>query len=94
MAQNKQSYMTSKLRIDLSHKTERVRFSGTPPLNYVTVMHSLLSFGPKTFNFETDTLFYTNLNSNCQNLPNISYTHKGQFGESCLNKLRYKNSVT
>ena len=36
--------MTSKLRIDLSHKTERVRFSGTPPLNYLTVMHSDLSF--------------------------------------------------
>ena len=36
--------MTSKLRIDLSHKTERVRFSGTPPLNYRTVMHSYLSF--------------------------------------------------
>ena len=29
--------MTSKLRIDLSHKTERIRFSGTPPLNYLTV---------------------------------------------------------
>ena len=36
--------MTSKLRIDLSHKTERVRFSGTPPLNYLTVMLSYLSF--------------------------------------------------
>ena len=36
--------MTSKLRIDLSYKTERVRFSGTPPLNYPTVMHSYLSF--------------------------------------------------
>ena len=37
--------MTSKLRIDLSHKkTERIRFSGTPPLNYRTVMHSYLSF--------------------------------------------------
>ena len=35
--------MTSKLRIDLSHKTERVRFSGTPPLSYLTVMHSYLS---------------------------------------------------
>ena len=32
--------MTSKLRIGLSHKTEPVRFSGTPPLNYLTVMHS------------------------------------------------------
>ena len=36
--------MTSKLRIDLSHKTEGVRFSGTPPLNYLTAMHSYLSF--------------------------------------------------
>ena len=36
--------MTSKLRIDLSHKTERLRFPGTPPLNYLTEMHSYLSF--------------------------------------------------
>ena len=36
--------MTLKLRTDLSHKTERVRFSGTPTLNYLTVMHSYLSF--------------------------------------------------
>ena len=36
--------MTSKLTIDLSHKTEPVRFSSTPPLNYLTVMHSYLSF--------------------------------------------------
>ena len=36
--------MTSKLRVDLSHKTERVRFSGIPPLNYLTVMHHYLSF--------------------------------------------------
>ena len=32
--------MTSKLRIDLGHKTERLRFSGTPPLNYLTAIHS------------------------------------------------------
>ena len=36
--------MTSKLGIDLSHKTERLRFSGTPPLNYLTAVHSYLSF--------------------------------------------------
>ena len=36
--------MTLKLRIDLSHKTECVRFSGTPPLNYLTAMLSYLSF--------------------------------------------------
>ena len=36
--------MTSKLRIDLSRKTEQVQFSGTPPLNYLTAMHSYLSF--------------------------------------------------
>ena len=36
--------MTSKLRIDLSHKTEGIRFSGYPPLNYLTAMHSCLSF--------------------------------------------------
>ena len=63
--------MTSNLRIDLSHKTERLRFSGT-------------------LEFEADMLFYTNLNSNCQNLPNVSYTHKGQFGKICLTKLRRK----
>ena len=37
--------MTSKLRIDLSHKTERVQFSDIPPLNYLTAMRSYLSFG-------------------------------------------------
>ena len=36
--------MTLRLRIDLSHKAEGVRFSGTPPLNYLTAMHSYLSF--------------------------------------------------
>ena len=36
--------MTSKLRIDLSHKTERLRFSGTPLLNYHIAMHSYLFF--------------------------------------------------
>ena len=36
--------MTSKLRIDLSHKTKGVGFSGTPALNYLTAMHSYLSF--------------------------------------------------
>ena len=36
--------MTSKFRIDLSHKTERLPFSGTQPLNYQTVTHSYLSF--------------------------------------------------
>ena len=36
--------MTSNLRIDISHKTERLRFSGNPPLNYLTAMHSYLSF--------------------------------------------------
>ena len=36
--------MTSKLRSGLSHKTEGVRFSSTLPLNYLTAMHSYLSF--------------------------------------------------
>ena len=36
--------MFAKLRIDLSHKTDGVRFSATPPLNYLTAMHSYLSF--------------------------------------------------
>ena len=36
--------MTSKLKIDFSYKTERLRFSGTPPLNYLTAMHNNLSF--------------------------------------------------
>ena len=85
--------MTSKLRIDLSHKTERVRFSGTPPLNYLTITHICL-FGRKTPKFEADTLFYTNLNSNCQNWPSMSYTHNEQFGETCVTKLRRKDSVT
>ena len=44
--------------------------------------------------FEADTLFYKNLNSNCQNLPNMSYAYKRQFGEICVTKLRRKNSVT
>ena len=39
--------MTSDLTIDLSHKTERVRFSGTPPLNYLSVMYSYLFFWAK-----------------------------------------------
>ena len=39
--------MTSKLRIDLIHKTERVRFSGTKPFHYLAVMHSYLSFWAK-----------------------------------------------
>ena len=42
--------------------------------------------------FEADTLFYMNLNLNWQNLINVSYTHKGQFGEICVTKLRSKNS--
>ena len=37
--------MTSKLRIDLSHKTERLRFPDTPPLNYLTVMNNDFFFG-------------------------------------------------
>ena len=44
--------------------------------------------------FEADKLFYTNLNSNCQNLTNMSYTHKGQLGEIYVSKLRCRNSVT
>ena len=84
--------MTSRLRIDLSHKTERLRFSGTPPLNYLTAMHSYIRlFERKMLKFEADTLFYTNLSSNCpKTCKNMSYTHKGQFGEICLTKLRRK----
>ena len=85
--------MTSKFRINLSHKTERVRFSGTPPLNSLTITHSYLSFWAKTLKFVADALFYTNLNSNCQNLPNMSYTHKGQFGETCVTSLRRRKTV-
>ena len=41
--------MILKLRIDLSHKTERVRFSRTPPSIYLIVMHHYLPFlGKKT----------------------------------------------
>ena len=87
--------MTSKLRIDLSHKTEGVRFSGIPPLNYLTAMHIVIClFERKTLKFEADTSCYTNPSSNCQNLLSMSYTHKGQFGEICLTKLRRINSVT
>ena len=82
--------MTSKLRIDLNHKTEGVGFSGTPPLNYLTVMHSYLLFWWKMLKFEADTLFYMDLNLNCQNLPNMSYIHKGQFDEICVTSLRHK----
>ena len=32
--------MTSKLRIDLSHKTEQLRYPDTPPFNYLTVMNN------------------------------------------------------
>ena len=35
--------MTSKLRIDLSRKTDGVRFSGSPTSNYLTAMHSYSS---------------------------------------------------
>ena len=66
--------MTSRLRIDLSHKTEGVQFSGTPPLNYLTSCIVICLFERKTLKFEADTLFYTNLSSNCQNLPNITPT--------------------
>ena len=83
--------MTSKLKIGLSHKTERLRFSGTPPLNSLTVMHNYLSLR-KSLKSKADTLFYTNLNPNCQNLPNMSYTYQGKFGENCLTKLRRKHS--
>ena len=67
--------MTSKLRIDRSHETERLRFSGTQPLNFLTAMDSYLSSLAETLKFEADMLFYTNLNSNCQNLPNMSYSY-------------------
>ena len=80
--------MTSKLRIDLSHKTEQVRFSSP------TVLQSYFSFGQKMLKLEADALFYRNLNSNHQSLPNMSYTHEGQSGEICVTKLRHKNSVT
>ena len=43
---------------------------------------------------EADTLFYTDLNSNCQDLPNMSFTYKGKFAEISLTKLRHKISVT
>ena len=68
--------MISNLRIDLSHETERVRFSDTPSLNFLTVVHIVIClFGRKTLKFEADTLFYTILSSYCQNLPNMSYIH-------------------
>ena len=39
--------MISKLRIDLNHKTERLQFSGTPRLSYLTIIQSYLSFWAK-----------------------------------------------
>ena len=51
--------MTSKLRIDLSHKTERVRFSGTPPLNYLILhSHQKLSCLRSGVEFDTNEIFY------------------------------------
>ena len=77
--------MTPKLRIDLSHKTERVRFSGTPPLVYLIVIHHYSPFlGKKKLKFEADTLFHTNLNSKCQNVLNMGNMQKMQIGEICL----------
>ena len=76
--------MTPKLRIDLSHKTERVRFSGDPPLIYLIVMYHYLPFFRKTLKFEADTLFHTNLNSKCQNVLNMGNTQRMQSGEICL----------
>ena len=61
--------MTPKLRIHLSHKTERVRFSDNPPSIYLMVMQHFL--GKKTLKFEADTLFHMNLNSKCQNVLNM-----------------------
>ena len=43
--------MTSKLRIDLSHKTERLRFSGTFELSN----SNICLLGRKTLMFEADT---------------------------------------
>ena len=66
--------MTPKLRIHLSHKTERVRFSGNPPSIYLIVVHHYLPFLGKTLKFEADTLFHINLNSKCQNVLNMGNT--------------------
>ena len=83
--------MTSNLRIYLSNKTERLRFSGTQPLNFLTAMLSYLSsLGGNRSKFEADMSFHINLNSNCQNLSNVSYAHKRQFVKICLTKLRRK----
>ena len=85
--------MTSKLRIDLSHKTERVRFSGTPPLNYLTVTHSYLSFWAENSQVWSRQVILNESKIELSNFPNMSYTHKGRFGEICLIKLRCEHSV-
>ena len=53
-------------------------------------MHSYLSSWEENAQVLSRHVIYTNLNSNCQNLPNMSYTHKGQFGKICVTKLRRK----
>ena len=85
--------MTPNLRIDLSHKTERVRFPGTPPLIYLIVMHHYLLFWEKTLKFEADTLFHTNLDLKFQNVPNMGNTQKMQIGKivSLNSVAKYRN---
>ena len=86
--------MTTKLIIDLIHKTERARFSDNPLLIYLIVMHHYLPFlGKKTLKFEADTLFHTNLNSKCQNVLNMGNTQKMQISEICLSELLFHSEL-
>ena len=53
--------MTSKLRIDLSHKTERLRFLGISPSNFLTAMHSYFtSLGGKRSGLKKTCYFIRN----------------------------------
>ena len=86
--------MTSKMRIDLSHKTEGVRSSGTPPLNYLIATHSYLSFSAENAQVSSRHVILYESKLELSKLPNMTHTHKEQFGEIYLTKLRRKNSVT
>ena len=85
--------MTLKLRIDLIHKTEWVRFSGIPPFNYLTAMDSYLSFGAKNAQVWSRHVILYESKLELSKLAKVSYTHKGKFDEIFLTKLRSKNSV-
>ena len=87
--------MAPKLKIDLSHETERVRFSRTPPLIYQIVMYVFFfHFWGKGLRFEADSLHYTNLNSKCQNVLNMGNTQKCKLVKVALLNSVAKYKIT